>query len=82
MIFVHPRAYSPTMTDSTCGQAQYQGFEGDDSEEELEVAKGNPWDFSNLFGFETSVAELEVRILLTRIFLLLIEKVENLLDFS
>ena len=70
------------MTDSTCGQAQYQGFEGDDSEEELEVAKGNPWDFSNLFGFETSVAELEVRILLTRIFLLLIEKVENLLDFS
>ena len=56
------------MTDSTCGQAQYQGFEGDDSEEEAEVAKSDQWDFSNLFGFETSIAELEVRILLTRIF--------------
>lgn len=70
------------MTDSTCGQAQYQGFEGDDSEEEAEAAKSDQWDFSNLFGFETSIAELEVRILLTRVFLLLIEKIENLLDFS
>ena len=70
------------MTDSTRGQAQYQGFEGDDSEEEAEVARCDQWDFSNLFGFETSTAELEVRILLTRIFQLLMEKVENLLDFS
>ena len=70
------------MTDSTRGQAQYQGFEGDDSEEEAEVARSDQWDFSNLFGFETSIAELEVRILLTRIFQLLMEKVEDLLDFS
>jgi hypothetical protein len=70
------------MTDSTCGQAQYQGFEGDDSEEEAEVARSDQWDFSNLLGFETSIAELEVRILLTRTFQLLMEKVENLLDFS
>lgn len=70
------------MIDSTRGQAQYQGFEGDDSEEEAEVARSDQWDFSNLFGFETSIAELEVRMLLTRIFQLLIEKVENLLDFS
>ena len=70
------------MTDSTRGQAQYQGFEGDDSEEEAEVARSDQWDFSNLFGFETSIAELEVRMLLTRIFQLLMEKVENLLDFS
>lgn len=56
------------MTDSTRGQAQYQGFEGDDSEEEAEVARSDQWDFSNLFGFETSIAELEVRMLLTRIF--------------
>lgn len=48
------------MTDSTRGQAQYQGFAGDDSEEEAEVAKSDQWDFSNLFGFETSIAELEV----------------------
>ncbi|OCK94825.1 uncharacterized protein K441DRAFT_89226 [Cenococcum geophilum 1.58] len=47
------------MTDSTCGQAQHQGFEGGDSEEEVEVAKSDQWDFSNLFGFETSIAELE-----------------------
>ncbi len=70
------------MTDSTCVLAPYQGFEGDDSEEEAEVAKSDQWDFSNLFGFETGIAELEVRMLLARIFLLLIEKVENLLDFS
>jgi len=70
------------MTDTTCGQAQYQGFEGDDSEEEAEVAKSDQWDFSNLFGFETSIAELEARMLLARIFQLLMEKVENLLDIS